>query len=55
MSGYLPALVPYLILAGGIVALLVLVAWLRSEALAFGGALVILIANTTIVALEVLP
>ncbi len=44
MSGYLPALVPYLILAGGIVALLVLVAWLRSEAVAFGGTLVILVA-----------
>ena len=39
------ALLPYLVLAGGIVLLLVLVAWANSEAMAFGGALCVLIAT----------
>ena len=39
------ALLPYLVLAGGIVALLMLVAWLRSEAVAFGGSLLVLLAS----------
>ena len=39
------ALLPYLVMAGGIVALLMLVAWLRSEAVAFGGLLVLLLAT----------
>ena len=38
------ALVPYFVLSGGIVALLVLVAWLRSEVVAFGGSLAVLAA-----------
>ena len=39
------ALLPYLVLAGGIVLLLILVAWLRSAAVAFGGALLVLLAS----------
>lgn len=39
------ALLPYLVLSGGIVLLLMLVAWLRSEAVAFGGALLVLLAS----------
>ena len=41
----LQALSPYFVLSGGIVALLMLVAWLRTEAVAFGGALVVLLAS----------
>ena len=41
----LQALLPYFVLSGGIVALLMLVAWLRKEAVAFGGALVVLLAS----------
>ena len=40
------ALLPFFVLSGGIVALLMLVAWLRSEAVAFGGTLLLLIATT---------
>ena len=47
------ALLPYLLLAGGIVALLMLVAWLRSEAVAFGGLLVVLLATFLAVPLAV--
>ena len=36
------ALVPYFVLCGGIVALLMLVAWLRSETVAFGGTVAVL-------------
>ena len=36
------ALVPYFVLSGGIVALLMLVAWLRSEVVAFGGTIAVL-------------
>ena len=39
------ALLPYFVLSGGIVLLLLLVAWLRSEAVAFGGALAVLAAS----------
>ena len=39
------ALLPYFVLSGGIVLLLLLVAWLRSEAVAFGGALAVLLAS----------
>lgn len=38
------ALLPYFILAGGVTVLLALLAWLRSEAVAFGGALATLVA-----------
>ena len=38
------ALLPSFVLAGGIALLLLLVAWLRSEAVAFGGALAVLVA-----------
>ena len=47
------ALLPYLLLAGGIVALLMLVAWLRSEAVAFGGLLVVLLATFLAIPLAV--
>ena len=39
------ALLPYFVLAGGVVVLLLLVAWLRSEAVAFGGSLAVLAAS----------
>ena len=39
------ALLPYFVLSGGIVLLLLLVAWLRSEAVAFGGSLALLFAS----------
>ena len=39
------ALLPYMVLSGGIVLLLLLVAWLRSEAVAFGGALLVILAS----------
>ena len=39
------ALAPFFVLAGGIVLLLMLVAWLRSELVAFGATLVLLIAS----------
>ena len=39
------ALAPYFVLAGGVVLLLVVVAWLRTEAVAFGGALLVLLAS----------
>ena len=39
------ALLPYFVLSGGIALLLLLVAWLRSEAVAFGGALAVLAAS----------
>ena len=39
------ALAPFFVLAGGIVLLLMLVAWLRSEIVAFGATLVLLIAS----------
>lgn len=38
------ALLPYLVLSSGIVLLLVFVAWLRSQRVAFGGALIVLVA-----------
>ncbi len=37
------ALLPYFVLSGGIVVLLLLVAWLRSEVVAFGGAVAVLV------------
>ena len=46
------ALLPYFGLAGGIVLLLLLVAWLRSEAVAFGGTLAVLL-GTAFVAMPV--
>ena len=42
------ALLPLFVLAGGAVLLLVLVAWLRSEAVAFGGALAVLLASVAV-------
>ena len=39
------ALLPFFVLTGGIVALLMLVAWLRSEAVAFGGSLLVMLAS----------
>lgn len=39
------ALLPFFVLTGGIVALLMLVAWLRSEAVAFGGSMLVMLAS----------
>ena len=39
------ALLPFFVLTGGIVALLMLVAWLRSEAVAFGGSLLVMLGS----------
>ncbi len=49
----LQALAPYLVLAGGIVLLLVLVAWLRSHVVAFAGSLAVLAAALVSVRLAV--
>ena len=43
------ALAPLFVLAGGTVLLLLLVAWLRAEAIAFGGALAVLLASVAAV------
>ena len=50
---HVQALAPYLVLAGGIVALLVLVAWLRSHVVALVGALAILAASLASIPLAV--